>query len=234
MITLTTHIQGLIRLAYSPRLRHILSCALSINLLDPISHTLASPPSSTTTRIITRAFSSTSFAGDEAILADQLSQVAALPSWPLSIPVHAELTVLFHHHRHHQHHTRSSTTARPFAYIAVSKLSCVCCWNFFAAYTAAANRKFLLRGSHAKLYFPWWPETTALEPQLAAYVRARLWDVLVRLFETHLNAEEVARESDSTVASGKGDGHTREDWVENFELLMEEEKEQSAEGGVVW
>lgn len=133
------------------------------------------------------------------------------------IGVHPECTLLIHHHRESEVQPRKATFIPPLRYIAVSKLSCFCCWCTYKEYSKATNRTFLLRGSHSKLYSPWWAATDHFgDDRVAVAVRRGLYSRLVKLYSEYLDrlGDSHNRLSDSTAASnesGRDDRMTADD-----------------------
>lgn len=173
VVSLARHIQELVNFAYSPRLRPILEKPIEIALLSPIDVQLPEPSASDVSRIVTKAFLSTTFArihrNDdqdvlEETLVDQLDLIPATLTGPVSShTVHAEYALLLHHQA--ELHNRENPP--PFQYIAVNKLACFCCWAAYKAYRHSTGRIFSLRGSHSKLYFPWAAATNVFSPDVA-------------------------------------------------------------------
>lgn len=157
--------------------------------------------------VVKHAFSATSFAAQEPdqdfakqvpdILNEQLAKIprVLMDSTPV-VCVHAEYRLLIHHHQH-------PNSPPPFSYIAVNKLSCFACWTIFTAYAHATRRIFSLRGSHSKLYYPWWPAGAEFSDDMSEELRKELWQKLVELYSAHLVElqETSRRRSDSSVAT---------------------------------
>lgn len=158
--------------------------------------------------VVKHAFSATSFAAQVPdqdftkqvpdILSDQLAEIPNVlkVSTPV-VCVHAEYRLLIHHHNH-------PSRLPPFRYIAVNKLSCFACWSMFTAYAHATNRILSLRGSHSKLYYPWWPASGEFSDDVSDKLRKELWQKLVELYSAHLvELQKTSRRSrsDSSVAT---------------------------------
>lgn len=199
-----TPITDLVNFAYSPRLRSMLEKPLEVVLVAPISVALLEPSiqeisnaiAAPSTRLTSpRSPEPATMRGRRT--SSVRNSLTSSTARTLSMGVHAELRLLIHHERN-----RNPAPISPFQYISVSKLSCFCCRSIFGAYTHATGRVLSLRGSHSKLYFPWWPATAEFGEYVGTTPRARR---LMRLYSKHLIAlqEQHRRRSDSTVASGE-------------------------------
>jgi hypothetical protein len=212
----SSNTEDLIRFAYSPRLRSTLQRELEIVLLNPIKVTDPEPSIEEIKSIVQRTFAMTKYAANLRSLGDDgelelqksLDKQLALVDATLSLPVkpicvHAEYALLIHHHREAEMQRSIPSFRPPFQYIAVNKLSCFCCWSLFEEYSKATNCIFLLRGSHSKLYYPWWAATNHFESEVAVAMRKGLYLRLVELYSEHLKefASSRRRLSDSTAAS---------------------------------
>jgi hypothetical protein len=201
LVTLSSHIQDLTNLAYSPRLRSILEKELEVVLVDPIMVPAPEPSLDDMKRAVQHAFALTEYAKDlrahgeagEAALQASLDRQLDLVEGALGSPapftgVHAECTLLMHHHRESQAQPPNAAFMPPLQYIAANKRSCFCCWGTYKAYAKATSRIFLLRGdAHSKLCSPWWAATDRFgDDGVAVAVRRGLYSGLLQLYSEYL------------------------------------------------
>lgn len=185
MGTLPRQIQVLVNLACSPQLGSIFEKELDVVLLRPATVNLVAPSAEDKTRIVERAFNATPFSTGrrmeelQDLLTEQLKMAQETDLPPSS--VHAEYTLLLHHHSQPHDHANPP----PLRYIATTKRPCSSCWSAYKAYTHITGCIFSLR-SHSGLEPLACATTHQFGKALGAAMRTYRYSELVALYSERL------------------------------------------------